>query len=91
MNKNEEAHVHAIVSIISERQRQEELKLGGDTEKFDATNTQNDWIAYINTYLGRATQKVASNEIRGEKFEENMIKAGALCLAALEAHHKGYC
>lgn len=77
--------------IRSERARQTALAHGGDTEEFDRSNTQNDWIAYINSYTGRAAQKVFRNEREGQTFRENMVKAAALAVAAIEAHDKGYC
>lgn len=77
--------------IMIERERQISLAHGGDTEEFDRGNSQNDWIAYVNAYTGRAAQKVFRNEREGQTFVENMTKAAALCLAAVEAHLKGYC
>ena len=77
--------------IRAERARQTALAHGGDTEEFDRGNSQNDWIAYINSYTGRAAQKVFRNEREGQTFRENMVKAAALAVAAIEAHDKGYC
>lgn len=77
--------------VAAERRRQQELAHGGDTEEFDKGNSQNDWIAYINAYTGRAAQKVFRNEREGQTFRENMIKAAALAVAAIEAHDKGFC
>ena len=77
--------------ICAERERQIELSHGGDTNEFDKTNTKNDWIAYVNAYIGRAADRVLRNEREGQNFRANMVKAGALVLAALEAHDNGYC
>jgi len=77
--------------VHDERERQITLAHGGDTEEFDKGNSQNDWIAYVNAYTGRAAQKVFRNEKEGQTFLTNMTKAAAICLAALEAHMKGYC
>lgn len=78
--------------VFKERMRQVTVcKHGGDTDEFDKSNTQNDWIAYINAYTGRASQKVGRNEKEAQEFRTNMIKAAALCVAALEAYDKGYC
>jgi hypothetical protein len=81
----------AIVDVIVERERQLELAHGGDTETFDKGNTQNDWVAYISAYSGRASQKVARNERQNEEFRANMVKTAALAIAAIQAHDKGYC
>ena len=76
-----------LQEIKSERLRQiNECKHGGDTNAFDKTNTPNDFVAYITTYAGRATQKVKSNEKRGEEYRTNLIKVAALCLAAIETY-----
>lgn len=77
--------------IQDERDRQTKLAHGGDTEKFDMGNTQNDWVAYIAAYSGRASQKVGRNTREGQTFRENMVKVAALAIAAIEAHDKGYC
>ncbi len=81
----------AIEDIRAERNRQKELAHGGDTDTFDKSNSRNDWIAYINSYTGRAAEKVSRNEREQQGFRENMVKAGALVIAAIEAHDGGYC
>lgn len=48
--------------------------------KFDDANTVNDWAAYINLYLGRATTMGASKADQ----RLGMLKAAALAVAALE-------
>jgi hypothetical protein len=80
----------AIEDIKKERQRQIELAHGGNTENFDKTNTENDWIAYINAYIGRAAQKCFRNEAEKQDFRTNIVKAGALCVAAIEACDECY-
>lgn len=77
--------------VYAERRRQQELAHGGDTEEFDKGNSRNDWIAYINAYTGRAAEKVFRNQRENQTFRENMIKAAALAVAAIEAHDKGFC
>lgn len=77
-----------LEQIQAERIRQIEVcKHGGDTIEFDKTNSRNDWIAYVIAYLGRASDKVFRNEKQGERFYENMVKAAALIVAALEAEN----
>lgn len=77
--------------IRQERERQLSLKHGGNTNEFDKTNSKNDWVACVNAYTGRAADKVYRNERQGEEFRANMVKAGALIVAAIEAHDAGYC
>lgn len=83
--------MNVLEEIKSERERQKQLAHGGDTDAFDKSNTRNDWIAYINAYTGRAAQKVFRNEREKCTFRENMVKAGALIVAAIEAHDAGFC
>ncbi|HUU93215.1 MAG TPA: hypothetical protein VM238_18630 [Phycisphaerae bacterium] len=80
-----------LEEVVAERNRQRELKHGGDTDAFDRGNSRNDWLAYIMAYAGRAAAKVFRNEREGCQFRENMIKVAALAIAAIEAHDKGYC
>ena len=81
----------ALDDVYEERERQKALAHGGDTDVFDAGNSQNDWVAYISAYAGRASNKVARNEKEGQEFRANMIKVAALAVAAVEAHDKGWC
>lgn len=85
-----EDQMRILDDIAKERARQQALAFGGDTEAFDKTNTPNDWIAFITAYAGRASAKVARNEKEGQTFRANLVKVGALVLAALEAHDAGY-
>ncbi len=87
----EDVLMNAISDIVDERSRQVKLAHGGDTEAFDKANSRNDWIAYINAYTGRAANKCFRNEKEKQSFRDNMVKAAALCVAAIEAHDKGYC
>ena len=82
---------NVLEDIKKEREKQIQLAHGGNTETFDKTNSKNDWIAYVNAYIGRAAEKVFRNEREQQTFRDNMIKAGALIVAALEAYDKGYC
>lgn len=77
--------------LQAERARQKALAHGGDTDKFDKSNSRNDWIAYVGAYTGRAAEKVLRNERENQDFRQNMVKAGALVIAAIEAHDAGYC
>jgi len=78
--------------IRIERIRQvDQCKHGGDTEKFDESNTRNDWVAYISAYSGRAADKVDRNEKEYNDFRINMIKVATLAIADIEAHDKEFC
>ena len=86
---NTELRKYIVGRILAERERQITLAHGGDTDAFDKANSRNDWIAYICAYAGRAAEKVKRNEREGQTFSDNLIKVGALVLAALEADTKG--
>ena len=81
----------ALDDVRSERVRQDQLALGSDTHAFDEANTRNDWVAYTTAYAGRAADKCFRNQREKQSFRENMVKAAALCVAAIEAHDKGDC
>lgn len=68
-------------AILTERFRQDTLP---DVNEADRTNTKNDYIANITAYVGRAAYKCGRNEREGQEFEANLIKAGALIVAAIE-------
>lgn len=65
--------------IINERERQ--INLPGS--EWDIKNTPNDWIAIASHYLAEETRR---NSVIPNKnnFEDSLIKAGAVILAALE-------
>lgn len=85
--------------IVEERLRQIQLEHGGDTDKFDQTNSMNDWVSYIVAYAGRASAKVFRNQIEdglsnrkrddSTRFRDNMVKVASLALAALESYEEG--
>jgi hypothetical protein len=80
---------HSICDeFVRERERQVGKKFGGDTNAFDLNNMPNDWVAYITAYAGRAADKVARNERERQTFRGNLIKVGAIVVAAIEAHDK---
>jgi hypothetical protein len=81
----------ALEDISNERDAQLSKAIGSDTEIFDKSNSRNDWVAYITAYVGRASDKCARNERECCQFRENLVKAAALCVAAIEANDKGYC
>jgi hypothetical protein len=79
-----------IEEIRAERQRQKDLAFGGDTESFDTTNGQGDWVSYICAYAGRAAVRVYRNKREGQNFRDCMIKVAALAIAAVEAYDAGH-
>lgn len=81
--------LQALQDVKAERERQLAIAIGGDTAKFDETNTQSDWVAYITAYAGRAPAKVFRNGAQNEDFRTNMVKVAALALAAIEANDSG--
>jgi hypothetical protein len=70
-----------VDEILTERFRQDTLYHVQECEK---NNTPNDYIAYITAYVGRAAQKVAKNQATEEGFRDNLIKAAAIIVAAIE-------
>jgi hypothetical protein len=68
-----------LEKILEERARQ--VNLPGS--EWDARNAPNDWIAIINHYLSEEARRNSQIPER-EKFEDSLIKAGAVLLAALE-------
>ena len=78
----------AVEDILAERERQGSLSI---SDKADEDNSRNDWVGFIVAYAGRAVDKCHRNKRENQQFEDNLIKVGALVLAALEAHKKGHC
>jgi len=56
---------------------------------FEALNTRNDFIAFINSYTGRAAEGVFRNEREEQDFRENMVKAAGIAMAAIVAFDRG--
>jgi hypothetical protein len=73
--------MNALEAIQTERERQKAIGMS----KFDETNTVNDYVAYITAYAGRASEKVLRNEKEGVNSRDMLVKAGALCVAAIES------
>jgi hypothetical protein len=78
-----------IQEITEERQRQKDLSFGGDTDNFDTTNSQGDWVSFICAYAGRAPVRVYRNKREGQNFRACMVKVAALAVAAIEAYDAG--
>lgn len=78
-----------IQEITEERQRQKDLDFGGNTDSFDTTNSQGDWVSFICAYAGRAPVRVYRNKREGQSFRSCMVKVAALAVAAIEAYDAG--
>ena len=71
---------HEIVErILAAREKQ--FNLPGS--EWDVKNTPNDWIAIAATYLSSSSSRKHTKPLTTD-FEEDMIKAAAVILAALE-------
>lgn len=65
--------------ILAERDRQ--FNLPGS--EWDGKNTPNDWLAIASSYCLRGTARKHTTP-DGDEFEDDLIKAAAVILAALE-------
>ena len=74
---------HIVDDIIIERIRQ--LNLPGS--EFDIKHTPNDWIAISAKYLAESATR--RNQKVDIAYRENLIKAAAVIVAALEQLDKG--
>jgi hypothetical protein len=85
-NPMQAKHQALFERILAERERQKTLP----GSEWDSKNSVNDWIAIASHYLTQqAKRKSSSRFTRGvsltqEDFEDDMIKAAAVILAALE-------
>jgi hypothetical protein len=75
MNRRQEL----VQCITEERERQ--FNLPGS--EFDLKNTPSDWLGIVGHYLFDATFRNGQKPDK-ETFRENLVKAGAVILAALE-------
>lgn len=75
-----------LEEVYKERDYQQ-TKFG---DAFDDKNTVNDWAAWINNYLSRATAMNAGANFVAQR--EALVKAAALAVAAVEAmdRNKGF-
>jgi len=68
-----------LETLRGERQRQADLP----GSEWDAKNTPGDWVAIISHYVSSEVRRNGINPDSSE-FEDNLIKAAAVILAALE-------
>lgn len=57
----------------------------------DFAVSDNDWVAFVTAYAGRAAQGVVRNDMEDprsqrERFRQRMLQVAALAVAAVEAH-----
>lgn len=76
---------HLLEKIKQERDRQRTLP----GSEFDARNSVNDWLAIAGHYLTESAKRKSSasynrGAVSQEEFEDSLIKAAAVILAALE-------
>lgn len=68
-----------IEKIKEERSRQ--INLPGS--EWDMKNTPNDWVAIVSHYVTESVRFKGQSPNR-KSFEDSLIKAAAVCVAALE-------
>ena len=68
-----------IERILAERERHFNMPY----REQDVLNTPNDWVAIIGRYVFEETRRGIVKPDR-QNFEDNLVKAGAVLLAALE-------
>ena len=73
-----------LMEISEERERQDAL---WGTE-FDDKNTPNDWLAYIVRYVAEGGYYGRLEQYDPQQFRDFLIKAAALCVAAVEAYER---
>lgn len=56
------------------------------SDTYDDINIANDWVAIISRYAGKAA--CIDNNKYPEDFKNNMVKIGALSVAAIEAYER---
>lgn len=73
----------AVADIIAERERQKSLSFGGvPSGEFDAQNTEADWVNFVVRYASGGAPKLEHR--KDFDFRTAMVKAAALCIAAIE-------
>lgn len=75
---------YVVLDVAAERERQKHLGWK------DEENSVFDWVAFINAYTGRAVESCWKDNSDPAVFRESMIKAAALCVAAVESLDKGH-
>ena len=68
-----------LEKIRAERQRQADLP----GSEWDAKNTPGDWVAIVSHYVSSEVRRNGMVPMT-EEFEDNLVKAAAVIIAALE-------
>ena len=74
--------------IQQEIDRQKSLPNAADVAAQEAKNSVNDHLATVGAYLFRASPTVFRNVREGNDVLENLVKAGAILVAAIEAEQR---
>jgi hypothetical protein len=74
-----ERRMNLLDLIAKERARQESLP----GSEYDQKHSRNDWIAIATMYLSRAANR-KQIPVTNEEYQDSLIKAAAVILAALE-------
>ena len=70
-----------ILKEIDDERARQDTHWGNE---FDDKNTPNDWVSYIVRYVAEGAYSGRSNQYTPERFRGHLIKAAALCVAAIE-------
>ena len=81
---NEKIFENIVEQIRNERKYQTDS--GGDS--LDDKHTINDWVVFINRYTARAAPRRYDDDAHELAFHANLIKAGAIIFATLEAQER---
>ena len=76
MNERDRLLRIAIFDEIDAERKKQDLNIG---HEFDDKNTPNDWVTFVVRYVSR------SAEFPVNEGRTSMLKAAAMCVAALEA------
>ncbi len=86
MNERDKLLRTAIFNEIDIERMRQDGKWG---HEFDDKNTPNDWVTFVTRYLSRAADDTVTQPAHVEKFYRlNILKAAAVCVAALEAYDR---
>ena len=81
---NEKIFEGIVEQIRNERKYQE----GCWGHETDDKNTINDWVVFINRYTAKAAPQRCDGDDHELGFHTNLVKAGAIIFAALEAQER---
>lgn len=79
-------HIDSIITEICNEINQQHEKGYADN---DDSNTENDWVAIISAYLGRAAAYCYRNY--DSDFRKMILKSAALCISAIVSYDDNSC